>query len=358
MKLGLIAQIRDEVDIIETWLKHVDALFDCVYLVDHQSIDWTGEILKQAVAQRPGWHYYFLDIKTNLQAEVSTLLMHEAFKEDLHYLFFLDADEFIHVESREELEKLLTERPDPTIMADLHWKNCICQDLNEEKFLYLSSLYVPEIESNHKKIVIPGEIYAKFKEAIKITYGNHAASIENGNPIRSHRMGTILHVPIRSRKQAEKKVILSVISKISIKHRTLGQSTQFYEMLNRIAEGKLSDDDLRGFTLTYDKIFPGEPGISEAELLGQHYRISSFDDLHIANKDSLLLKPISSESLSSRQLANALNNLEVNISRYTKLKMENNIISIDDNCLEMPWHIKLKTKIKTKIKRVKNRLNK
>ena len=73
MKLGLITQIRNEIDIISTFLNHVDSLFDCVFIIDHQSIDGTEEVLKEAVDQRPTWKYYYLDIKTRLQAEVANL---------------------------------------------------------------------------------------------------------------------------------------------------------------------------------------------------------------------------------------------------------------------------------------------
>jgi len=41
MKLAVAALIRNEIDIIGTFLQHIDALFDHVVLMDHGSIDGT-----------------------------------------------------------------------------------------------------------------------------------------------------------------------------------------------------------------------------------------------------------------------------------------------------------------------------
>lgn len=354
MKLGLIAQIRDEIDIIETWLNHVDSLFDRVYLIDHQSIDGTGELLKQAVSQREDWEYYFLDCKTKLQAEVSTLVMHEAFAKDLDFLFFLDVDEFIQVHSRCELEHLLSGSRDPNTMWDLHWKNTIRGDLHEEFFKFESPLYVPEKESNHKKIIIPSEIYKNFGKELRIIYGNHSVFVKSLGRLNSIRMGTILHLPVRSRDQVEKKVILNVIAQRGFKNRMPGRSTHTYEMLKRIAEGKLTDNEVRGFTITYDSIESRHTSISVEDLSKQRYELTSFTELDLARNQSLFLMPVQRKLGSFSQIANALNNLEEDIPEYVKLNIRNNIITIDENDLKESFNRKIKSKFSHLITILKN----
>ena len=345
MKLGLVAQIRDEIDIIETWLNHVDALFDHIYLIDHQSVDGTGELLKQAVSQRPGWDYYFLDVKTKLQAEVSTLVMHEAFTKDLDFLFFLDVDEFIRVRSRAELENLLSDNPEPNMMWDLHWKNCISEDLHEDHFDFESPVYVPEKDSNHKKLIMPGEIYKKYGKELRITYGNHTAFVKSVGRLNSKRIGTILHVPVRSKDQVEKKVILNVIAQRGFKNRMPGRSTHTYEMLRRIADGKLSDDEVRGFTIAYDAIDSRNTRVSVEDLLKQNFKLTTLAELDLARNQSLVLMPVQGKISSLSQIANALNNLEEDIPEYIKLKISDSIITIDNPGMKESVFRKIKSKI-------------
>lgn len=345
MKLGLIAQIRDEIDIIEAWLQHVDALFDYVFLIDHQSIDGTEDFLKQAVAQRSDWDYFFLETKTKLQAGAATLIMHEAFLKELDYLFFLDGDEFIQVSSRAELEAMLNNWSNHTILPNLHWKNCICRNFEDKIFSFEDELWIPEQLSDHKKIVVSNLIYSKYGRDLKINYGNHATFTDIGGLQNSKSIGTLLHVPVRSRDQVIRKVILNIIAKRGLLNTDRKRSSQTYEILNRIADGNFSDDEVRAFTLAYDKIDQGNTSVSELDLQTMGYSSISFSDLKIAKNDTLILTPVKSDLPFPRQIANALNNLEINVPEYVKLKIQDNIISIDETELIQTQRNKIKISV-------------
>ena len=357
MKLGLIAQIRDEIDIIETWLQHVDALFDYVFLVDHQSIDGTGEILKKAVAQRQDWKYFYLDVKTYIQAATSTFVLHEAFTFDLDYLFFLDADEFIDVKDRNELENLLHNRPEITSLADLHWKNCIQHEFDKDFLNFSDLIWIPEQISNHKKIIIPREVYEKYGKDLTIAHGNHSASATSVGPLNTYGIGTLLHVPIRSREQAIKKVILMVIAMQGFKNCPSGRATHIFEILQRIGNNRLTDDEVRGFTITYDKILEDKFSVTEAELIEQNYRLISLNELHIARKESLVLNPVRNEAIFARQLANALTKPEENIPEFIKLKLNNNVIQVDKSDLNPSLPAKVKKNMLSLIRKLRKKLH-
>lgn len=352
MILGVIAQVRDEIDILQPWLRHVDALFDKVFLIDHQSIDGTGEMLKQAVAQRPGWNYYLLDVKTQLQAAAATLITHEAFASGVDYLFFLDGDEFVQVESRGDLENMLQNRPNPSIAADLHWKNVIRKDLAPLPFSYGELLWIPDKISNHKKIVLPREQYSKYGQNLKISHGNHSAFTDTGVKLSSECVGTLLHVPIRSRDQAIRKVILTVLAERGFKTRDPKRSEHTYEMLSRIAEGELQDDDIRGFTLAYDTITKTGSRIIEADLIEQKYTMNSFNELHIAQSNLLLLDAVIKDTTFARQLANALISFEEKVPDYVKLTLKDGVIQIDPSSL----HLSIGSKLKSFASSVKNQI--
>ena len=334
MILGLLTQFRDNLDIVVSWLEHVDALFDNVFLIDHQSIDGTGEILKQAVEQRPAWSYYFLDSKTQFQGEVSTLIMHEAFKTGVDYLFFLDADEFVQVESRQELENLLLTRTDHSIMSDLHWKNCILQEFSNHTFDFQTPFYLPPQQSNHKKIIMPNEVYLANHKNIRISYGNYSAITSAQNKIRSLGIGNTLHFPVRSRDQIIRKAILMTIANSGFKNPVKGNNFQINEILEKISMGEFSDDDLRAFTIGYESPGLNTRALSKAELVERQYLLSTLNKEKIAQKKGLIFNAPTNHLTFEQQIANALIDLEANIPDRVRLKIENGVISIDEEAIE------------------------
>lgn len=289
MKLGLIAQLRDEIDIIEAWLRHVDALFDYVFLVDHQSIDGTSEVLKQAVDQRRLWNYFFLKTKAELQGETANLLLHEAFKNNIDYLFFLDADEFVMVETRSELECNLTKWQDHTKVCSLQWKNCIPEEFANKKFSYDTSVWVPMGESLIKKIILPKEVYYSMDKKIFISRGNHTANTPNHNGIPAFKVGNLLHVPIRSREQVVKKVILKILSNFRTSKNISYGGFQFKDMLEKISKDEITDNDLRGFTLGYEKPRIGLTAVSAEQLSQNDFSLINFSKMRIAYSNGLHL---------------------------------------------------------------------
>lgn len=333
MKLGLITQIRDGIDMLEVFLKHIDALFDYVFIIDHQSTDGTMEVVKQAVTQRPLWEYYFLDSKTILQAETSNLLMHEAFKKDINFLFFLDVDEFIKVESRAELENRLLTWIDHSTVCCMNWMNCICQSFSNKTFTFQTPIWTPPSESLLKKVIIPRELYFGMEKKVKIQGGNHTALSPAYQTIQKTKIGNLLHIPIISRDQAIKKVIFHVISRRGYKARKPGASFHIYEMLEKIAEGNLSEDDLRGFTIGYERSKLINTGICNSELQQRGYLLETFEKLNIAYSNNLNLCIPEVNLDFDRQVAFALNKLESNIPSNIKLQIMDGVISIDQKSL-------------------------
>lgn len=330
MKLGLITQIRNEIDIISTFLNHVDSLFDCVFIIDHQSIDGTEEVLKEAVDQRPTWKYYYLDVKTRLQAEVANLLLHQMFSEEIDYLFFLDADEFIHTESREKLEARLVNWKNHSTVGVLHWENCICDDLEENQFTKHTGIWIPENESLFTKIIISKELYENFGREIYVSQGNHSLFDSKGIEFRKSKIGTMIHVPIRSIHQAQSKAILGVIPYLGYSHQNKGNSYQYYEMVEKIAIGNTSDDDIRGFTIGFEKPGMNNTAISREELAKRHYTLTTFGEEKISIGNDLKLHIKEKHIPFTQKVALILNGLESDVPLNVPLVIENNRIMIDE----------------------------
>jgi len=324
MKLGLITLIRDEIDIIRSFLGHVDALFDRVYLIDHQSIDGTDCILKEVSREKSKFTYYQLEAKIMLQKAVSNLFIPEAFSAGIDFLFFLDADEFIQVTSRADLEEQLTQNDYSSSIACLRWKNCILDDFNNTSFDFNTSVWIPQEKSNFIKAIIPLEFYKKNLK-LQIGSGNHLVFLNN-QMVPSKEIGTLFHIPIRSRNQAIKKALISYIAISTIKNRGSGNSFQLLNMIEKIAKADVTDNDLIEFTLGYDA--PGRKYTNTDTLQNFNYSLTNFNKIQIAKTQ--MANQIITQTIVEleRNIANSLLNLESNFSNDTPLEVVNGKIKI------------------------------
>lgn len=329
MKIGLITQIRDEIDIVETFVAHVDSLFDTVYFIDHQSIDGSGEYLSCIASQRPGWRYYILDSKTKLQTAAINFLLHEIFNEGVDYLFLLDGDEFIDIQSRAALEDLINDKLLPNDLGSLRWKNCICNSFKNTKFSQTSRIWVPPENSLFEKVVLTRKFYSNHKNRFKVSAGNHSVTVsDNFQAPTKTNIGNIIHIPIRSTKQVIKKVLTTVIAYRGYKKREPSNSFQYYDMLKKVSDGKMMSDDLRGYTLGFEYPAKTNLSVSKADLKKLGYRQSTLTMMNISFSSGL---PCTASKVTiplERMLANALLNLETNLPEDIQLRVDGNILRI------------------------------
>lgn len=328
MKLGLITMVRDEIDIIALFLSHIDALFDFVWIVDHQSQDGTSELLKKAASEHPTWFYHFLEAKTKMHAAVSNFMLPLAFQQDIDYLFFLDADEFIQIHSKEALQGILTSFEDLPGTRYLQWKNCIPDSFSDTPFNLQSRLWIPPILSTHRKIIVSRKIYEKYAGHLKVSTGNHVLSLQNDKEIPGTGIGTLYHIPIRSRQQAICKVIRTVIAYRGYRVRKNGESFQYYRMLEKIAADTVTDDDLRGFVVGFEDPAQELFKLSIPDLQQLDYQMITLKQTEIAASNEfavdLAIVPVPFEKM----IAYALYDLEVNLSRDVSLELKENILTV------------------------------
>jgi hypothetical protein len=198
--------IRDEIDIIEPLLCHLDALFNKVYLLDHKSVDGTTEYLKQAVAQRSEWVYIALEFNGTFQKHVSNILLKRAFADGADFVFYLDADEFIWVKDRQELEASVQRLQDCDSVGYLSWRNCLPFRLNEGNFSFDTRIWLHDRSSIYKKVIISRTLFERLNGNIVVLEGNHIAISSDNDKLEPIDLGLLIHIPIRSKKQAEKKL--------------------------------------------------------------------------------------------------------------------------------------------------------
>lgn len=208
-RLSLACMVRDEIDIMPGFLEHHLPIFDEIVVVDHRSTDGTREFLLECEQElgRARLTVITYDQVAYRQSEVSTALARSAFTNGADWVFVLDADEFIDVPSRDDLEETL--RASATSTAWFRWCNILPIQPNRlnhgflatdepQEFITLSA----DEPSDQGKVAISRHYCTQYPE-FTFSIGNHAVdpAPAGGAPA----MGRILHIPARTVPQAMRK---------------------------------------------------------------------------------------------------------------------------------------------------------
>ena len=121
MRIFGVAMVRNEADVTEPFVRHNLTALDGLLIVDHGSSDSTGEILSKLQAEGLPLRIHSESAPGFDQSHHVTNLAREALARDhADFVFALDADEFLKIESREKLESGLAQVP-PGVPALAHW---------------------------------------------------------------------------------------------------------------------------------------------------------------------------------------------------------------------------------------------
>jgi len=289
LKFGLVTIIKNEQDILNTFLNHIDALFDHVLLIDHRSDDNTGDILRKAANLRKNWTYIALNTNGYFQKEISKLGMKYLFERGDDFVFFLDCDEFIQVESRKDLELKVQGLIDPPVAGSFRWINCFPEDIESQQFDHNSKIYKILEDSQYSKVIIPRSLYDQYEENLFLINGNHQVLDSNGQYLGSKEIGHIIHLPIRSRKQLIQKAITYSITHFWKTYGNVNESFQYSEILRMIANGDMSDEFVRGCIHLYQNVSKIVP-LSKRDLTNGGYSAASLNNLKVATSQKFSFK--------------------------------------------------------------------
>jgi len=327
MKIAVASKIRNEIDIIEPFLRHLDSLFDKVYLLDHKSKDGTTEILKNAVQQRPDWEYIYVDFNGHFHKQVSNAMMEKAFADDADFLFTLDADEFLPFKDRNELELALNRLAGFDGVGAFQWKNCIPCDFGNRMFTPKTKVWYPSYKSNFSKVVVPRTLYEKSNHSIYITQGSHHVCDAQNRYVDTLDLGALVHVPIRSREQAEKKTIIKCIAYLAIENRNSRDGFHNFEMLSKISNNELNDETLRGFTFLYEQN-RAIVDLSTQDLIDRGYSQTTLNELAIPFSKSLNITSTSSSKSENSVIADALLNWKEEDPNNSDFVLNGNVMQL------------------------------
>ena len=257
-KIWSFTTVKDEEDIIESFVRYNMNIVDGMVISDNGSNDHTLKILEKLKEEG-----YNLDILVDdsqyfdQMIKRNDLLQHTIKKHHPDIIVPLDADEFICMNGkgnpRKELLKLKN-----NILYRYKMKNYVINkedstDLFIPKKMQMMRTNEEDIHHNYK-CIITKSIY---QQGIVLQIGSHSADFieEREMPIKYVDNLYLSHFPVRSKYQLINKIITGRLNNSSLHSREEGFGFHQYEILDEIIkDGTISDDTLREMSETYSMV--------------------------------------------------------------------------------------------------------
>lgn len=208
MRIVGVSMVRNEADLIESFVRHHAALLDRLLVVDHGSTDGTREIL--AALQAEGLPLWIAETRAlaNKQAQVLTQAMRDLVRrEGADVALALDADEFLRADRRGLEGALSGLRPDG--VGTLRWLTHLPGDGHEPHPLARLRWRVPEDADRYVKVAIGGALAAR--DGWMLAPGSHAAFATTGGRLTAIDAAPLdlrlAHLPFRTVEQLVVKVV-------------------------------------------------------------------------------------------------------------------------------------------------------
>ena len=181
-KLVGLSMVRNESDVIETFIRHNLTLLNELHVVDHNSSDNTREILtllKQEGLPIHIYHYNELEFAPErvLNHMMQHILNNDA---DIDYIFPLDADELIYCPSREILHYFLSLIPQERV-GMYTWRGYLPNSTEYDPDFICHFIDQRKEEILTPKVIIPRAI----AETCRLTIGSHYMINSDSKEIKS-----------------------------------------------------------------------------------------------------------------------------------------------------------------------------
>jgi hypothetical protein len=256
VRLAALSVVRNECDIIEAFVRHTTALVDRLYVIDHGSGDATPEILGRLKAEGLPVRTAHIPTGRFYQGRITTTYMKLVTGEDnWDFIFLLDADELLDVNSRTDLEHALSTLRHGQIgmlAADQFAPAEGDNSAESDPIRRITHRVCVEtgLQPILGKVSVPGDIARS--AGFRVGEGNHFVSVDNQDLVRSFLPIRIAHFPVRSIDQFITKVVVSRLAWLSRRDYVSGLCWHFTDFYDRIKRNPtVSIGDLTNAALTY-----------------------------------------------------------------------------------------------------------
>ncbi len=264
-RVAAICMIKDECDIIESFIRINLQSVDHIYIIDHNSNDNTKQILELLAAEGlPITIEHNLEIDHNQARNLGKLLTKIANQNTYQFIVPLDADEFIPAQQK-PFGQILSEEILAGHCGQMKWITFVPHSESSTTTSLHDRFRARDHEpEQYFKTIIPNDI-AKMCD---LSEGNHLC-LTHGQAIAACTISTpLIHVPIRSAPQLIKKALIGS-HKLSIKpNRLPGEGFHWDHMAEHIREKNydVTESDLQHIALRYAAPTHSNPRISDNPL--------------------------------------------------------------------------------------------
>ena len=248
-KIACVTMVRNEIDILPTFLQNVAALFDHVVMMDHCSVDGTGDMLRLAANGRDDWHVWYVEEAGYFQEAFCSFAMRWLFQNtDTDVVVFLDADELVNVQTRGMFDAIALACWEQALIGSLPWVSCL--PLRPGKPIYHGcEFWRSGSKPTGSKVIVPKPVYDRYP-SLRPGLGNHQIMLgERAMPV--HVVGQLLHFPLRSLEQMKQKMVTGCLSILARDDHVPNDKHHWFQAMKRLAEDDLDEDDLLGMAASY-----------------------------------------------------------------------------------------------------------
>lgn len=223
-KVWSVSLVRNEIDIVEAFVRHNASLLDGMAIVDHGSTDGTFDVLAELAREGLPVLLIRSSAPGYLQERMTTAIARDVFRQvGADFVLPLDADEFLKMRSRAAFDRALQAFPSD-MNGLLHWLTYVPDfDAPSGDILALlrrSKRMAKERHVFHKALV---SRYLMSRPEATLANGNHfvarrpRGTSEDAEPHARIRdeFAAIAHVPIRSAAQFVTKVAVKKMGRIA-----------------------------------------------------------------------------------------------------------------------------------------------
>ncbi|TYZ28979.1 glycosyltransferase family 2 protein [Selenomonas caprae] len=245
MQIAVISMVRNEADIIESFVRHAASLADKIYIVEHASTDETAVILKKLAAEGLSLEVRQYAGAAQTQAEIMTDLMQTAFAAGADFVLPLDADEFLLPDGEQDMgwcREALLSVCTPAAVYQLPW---VTYQTREE---YHGQQFILAQESQREsqpeelgKLLLGREAWEK--TGFRLSQGNHHALLPAENGVQ--RLAPLpltgvhlAHFPWRSSNQAASKAAVGWLANVAKYSRQTNLANHWRQGFYRLLAGE------------------------------------------------------------------------------------------------------------------------
>lgn len=245
MQIAVISMVRNEADIIESFVRHAASLADKIYIVEHASTDETAVILKKLAAEGLSLEVRQYAGAAQTQVEIMTDLMQTAFAAGADFVLPLDADEFLLPDGEQDMgwcREALLSVCTPAAVYQLPW---VTYQTREE---YHGQQFILAQESQREsqpeelgKLLLGREAWEK--TGFRLSQGNHHALLPAENGVQRLAplplTGVYLaHFPWRSSDQAASKAAVGWLANVAKYSRQTNLANHWRKGFYRLLAGE------------------------------------------------------------------------------------------------------------------------